>query len=39
MTPEEEFEALMAQQENGRGDNPELDPPDVVAVDNYGNGE
>lgn len=34
MNPEEQFEALIAQQEAGRGDNPEIDPPDVAEVDN-----
>lgn len=26
----EEYKLLIAQQEAGRGDNPEIDPPDVV---------
>lgn len=30
----EEYELLMEQQAAGRGDNPEIDPPDVKEVDN-----
>lgn len=34
MNPEEQAENLIIQQEEGRGDNPKIDPPDVVEVDN-----
>lgn len=34
MDPKEQFEALITQQEEGRGDNPAIDPPDVAEVDN-----
>lgn len=33
MTPEEQYEALMIQQAEGRGDNPKIDPPNVAEVD------
>lgn len=32
MTPDEQMEALIQQQESGRGDNPDIDPEDVAEV-------
>lgn len=36
LTPEEEYQLLMEQQEKGRGDNDKIDPGDVVEVSQNG---